>query len=228
MLPRRYPLALAGILVPIVLVAGCGGDEPTMSTRYSLPASVKSLKVTGEVGEVTVTAKRGASKIAVKESRTEKAKPSHVATGPSASLKYDCPGGFSFDTCRVDYDITVPTNVGVNVDNSTGQITLTGPLSNADASADAGQIKGNSLGPGPVSASTSGGEVDLTFTSPPSNVKASTNAGDTQITVPGNASYQVKADAKIGDTNVDVPTDPTAQNRIEATTDAGTVTVKKG
>jgi hypothetical protein len=226
--PRRSPLALVGVLVPIFLLAGCGGDEPTRSTRYSLPTSVKSLKVTGEVGEVTVTAKRGASKIAVKESRTEKAKPSHVSSGSTASLKYDCPGGFSFDTCRVDHDITVPTAVAVNVDNSSGKITLTGSLNDTVARADAGQIKGTSLGSSPVSASTSGGEVDLTFASPPRNVKASTKAGDTTITVPGNASYQVKADTSVGDTNVDVPNDPSAPNRIEATTDVGTVSIKKG
>jgi Toastrack DUF4097 len=226
---RRHPLVLAPVVAAMALGAGCGDvSKPTKSTTYSLPASLKSLTVKGEVGEVTVTAKRGASKIAVKESRTDKAKPSHSASGSSGTLRYDCPGGFSIDVCRVDYDITVPETVAVEVDNSTGKIALSGPLDDTVASADAGEIKGTELGAGPVKASTSGGAIDLTFTSPPRNVTARTNAGDTTITVPGNASYQVKADTSVGDTNVDVPNDPSASNRIEARTDVGSVTIKKG
>jgi hypothetical protein len=224
---RAQSAALVGVLVAALAYAGCGDTEPTHSASYSLPP-VKSLEVTGEVGEVTVTAAKGASKIQVVEKRTDKAKPSHTASGSTAMLKYDCPGGFDVDTCRVDYDITVPETTRITVDNSAGEVSLNGPLTNFVANTDAGKVGGKALGGGTATASTHAGEVDLAFASPPRFVKTTTDAGATTITVPGSASYQVDASADVGDTDVKVPNDPSAPNRIQAKTNVGEITIRKG
>jgi Putative adhesin len=220
----------AGSLVAVVLlIAGCGDSaEPTQSTSYGLPASVKSLTVDGAVGKVDVTAEKGASAIRVVEKRTDNARPSHTDSGSTGALKYDCPDGFDVDTCRVDYEITMPDTVGIDIDNSAGEVTLDGALTRVDASTDAGKISGKGLGGGLVKASTKAGELNLGFTGAPRLVTTSATTGSTTITVPGSASYQVNADAEVGDTDVKVPNDPSAQNRIQAKTDVGEITIKSG
>jgi hypothetical protein len=226
----RSASILATGLAALVCV-GCGASshfKPTHTTSYSLPASVKSLKVKGEVGKVDVSARKGASKVGVVEKRTEKARPSHSVAGSTATLKYSCPGGFNKDTCRVDYDLTVPARAALDVDNSAGEITLNGALTDVAAKTDAGKIAASALGRGTVTASAKAGEVDLTFASAPRLVTTTTSAGSTTITVPGTASYRVKASTSVGDKNIKVPNDPSAQNRIEAKTDVGDVTIKKG
>ena len=226
---RRASILATGLAA--LVCVGCGASfhsKPTHTTSYSLPASVKSLKVKGEVGEVDVTARKGASKVSVVEKRTDKAKPSHSVAGSTATLKYSCPGGFNIDTCRVDYDVTLPARAAIDVDNSAGEIKLNGALTDVAAKTDAGKIAASALGRGTVNASTSAGQVDLAFASAPRLVTTSTDAGSTTITVPGTASYRVKASTSVGDTNVKVPNDPSAQNRIEAKTDVGDITIKKG
>jgi hypothetical protein len=223
----RNASVFAGLVAAAQLCVGCGDSEPTHSTSYSLPASVKSLTVRGEVGKVNVTAQKGASKIRVVEKRKDKAKPSHSAAGSSGTLKYDCPGGFDIDGCRVDYDIRMPATVAIEVDNSAGEITLDGALTEVVAKTDAGKIAATALGGGTATASTQAGKIDLAFARAPRQVTTTADTGSTTITVPGSASYQVKASVSVGDTNVQVPNDPSAQNRIEAKSDVGEITVKK-
>lgn len=219
------PCVLAAMVFAVGSGFGCGSTEkPTKSATYTLPASVTSLKVGGKAGEVGVTAKGGASQIEVVEKRSDNAEPSHVVNGSSGTLEYDCSGA----SCRVDYDITVPSATSLSVDNTAGKITLDGPLIDVVAEARAGEIKGTGLGGGSFTASTDAGAINLAFAGAPKLVKTTTKAGATTIAVPGSATYQVDASATVGDTDVSVPSDPSTSNRIEAKTDVGQITIEKG
>jgi putative adhesin len=220
-------LCVGALAAGALLVAGCDEDieSPSVKTEYDLPANVRSLKVDGEVGKVTVTAEAGTSKISVVENRSEHAEPTHTATGGDATLAYTCSDDAN---CRVDYDITLPARVALDVDNTAGEVNLSGPMTQVVAKAEAGQIQGTELGGGSFDVSTDAGEIDLAFAAPPRSVKATTQVGNTNVTVPSGATYQINAEASVGDTSVDVPNDPSSNRRIEAKTDAGSISIKQG
>jgi hypothetical protein len=222
---------LAGCLAVTVFAVGCRGDDvseqPTKRAGVSVPSSVTSLRVRGEVGKVKVTARKGASKISVVQKRTGAAKPSNVIGRSDATLKYDCPGGFDDRDCRVDYTITVPPSVSLDVVNSAGTVDLAGPLTEVVASADAGAVTGTGLGAGSFTVTTKAGKVDLAFAGVPTLVKTATDVGETTIAVPPTGSYQIDASTSVGEQDVSVPNDPSSENRIEANTEIGQITIKK-
>ena len=161
-----------------------------------------------------MTGKQGQAKISVVEKRTDRAEPdlkSAPSSGSAATLEYSCGDGeFDVDTCRVDYEITIPARVAVTVNNS------------------AGRISGTGLGPAPFTAATDAGEIDLAFASAPSLVKTTAQAGETTITLPAGEAYAVSASSSVGDTSVDVQNDPSARSRVEAKAEVGGITVKEG
>jgi hypothetical protein len=228
---RRVPwwprAVLLGAVAVTALAAGCGGSapKPTKRATVSVPSSVKSLTVRGRVGRVRVSAREGASKITVVQTRTSDAEPRNAIGRSSATLKYDCPGDSS--RCRVDYTITAPPKVSVDIDNTAGTVTLSGPLTDVVAKAEAGAVTGRGLGAGSFKVTTTVGEVDLAFAGVPTFVKTATTVGDTTIRVPAAGTYQVKASTGVGGKSVNVPNDPNAKNHIEAKTETGGLTIGK-
>ena len=209
-----------------------GTANPTGSAQsggtYQLDPAVSTLRVNADAATVNLTAQDGAQTISVTE-QVQGATTSKVVTDTNAVLTSRCPEGIHFgNTCRVDYKVTVPARVTVDIEGAAGDITLTGPLTNATVNTSAARITGTGLGAGTIQASTNAGQVDLTFAAAPASVAVKTDAGQVTLTVPGADKYNVTVNTTIGSQDVSVDKDPSSAHRIEVTATIGAVTVKKG
>lgn len=194
------------------LPVGSGGDHPASQCGRR---------------HLNLTAQDGAQAISVTE-QVQGATTTKAATGTNAVLTSRCPEGIHFgNTCRVDYQVTVPARVTVDIEGAAGDITLTGPLTNATVNTSAARITGTGLGAGTIQATTNAGQVDLSFAAAPASVQVKTDAGKVTLTVPGTDKYNVTVNTTIGSQDVSVDKDPSSAHRIEVTATIGAVTVKK-
>jgi hypothetical protein len=128
----------------------------------------------------------------------------------------------------MDYQVTMPLSVALNVRGDVGLVRLQGGLAKAQIQTDAGEVSGTGLGRGSYTVTTDAGRVKLTFTSAPALVKVTTSVGAIDVTVPGNASYRVNASSEVGDKDVTVPNDAAATNVIDLHAEVGTVSLHEG
>ena len=148
--------------------------------------------------------------------------------GSSATIVSRCPGGFNLGGCHMDYDVTLPATIALNVKASAGKVSLQAGPDKVDIHTSAAKVSGTGLARGSYNVNTQAGAVDLTFSSAPSLAKVTTQAGDIKVTVPGNASYRVTADSQVGDTKTAVTNDPTGSNVINLHAQVGDIEVRKG
>jgi Putative adhesin len=209
-----------------------GSGNPTASTQiggaYQLDPAVTTLRVNADAATVNLTAQEGAAAISVTE-QVHGATTTKAVNGTNAVLTSRCPEGINFgNSCRVDYTVTVPAQVTVDIEGAAGDITLTGPLTNATVNTSAARITGTNLGAGTIQATTNAGQVDLTFATAPASVQVKTDAGQVTLTVPGADKYNVAVNTTIGTQDVSVDKDPSSTHRIAVTATIGAVTIKKG
>src|SRR5690349_5193595 len=153
---------------------GATGNPPAATqtrSSYQLDPSVTSLRINADAASVDLSAQDGATAISVTE-QVQGATTTKEVNGANAVLTSRCPQGINFgNTCRVEYMATVPARVTVDVEGAAGDISLTGPLTNATVNTAAARITGNGLGAGTIKATTSAGQVDLTFAAAPTSVQ---------------------------------------------------------
>ena len=209
---------------------GATGNPPGSSqtgSSYQLDPSVTALRINADAASVDLTAQDGATAISVTE-KVRGGTTSKDVSGTNAVLTSRCPQGINFgDSCRVEYTVTLPAKVTVDVEGAAGDISLTGPLTNATVNTAAARITGKGLGAGTFKATTSAGQVDLTFAAAPSSVQVKTDAGQVTLTLPGADKYNVSANTTIGSQNISVDVDPTSAHRIDVTATIGSLTIKK-
>ena len=208
---------------------GAGGATGTAQSggTYQLDPAVATLRVNADAATVDLTAQEGVTAISVSE-QVQGATTSKEVNGTNAVLTSRCPQGINFgNSCRVQYKITVPAKVTIDVEGAAGDISLTGPLANATVGTAAARITGKGLGAGTIKATTNAGQVDLTFAAPPSSVQVKTEAGQVTLTLPGAEKYNVTVSTTIGTKDVEVDSDPSSAHRIDVTATIGAVTVKK-
>src|SRR6185312_5244776 len=133
-----------------------------------------------------------------------------------------CPEGINFgESCRVDYTVTIPVRVAVDIEGAAGDITLNGPVGNATVKTTAARITGKGLGAGTFQATTTAGEVQLDFATAPTLVDVTSTAGSITLIVPGGEKYNVTVDTTIGAQDVTVDTDSSSPHRINIETTVG-------
>ena len=195
---------------------------------YQLDPAVTTLRFNADAASVDLTAQEGAQAISVTE-QTRGATTTKNVTGTTAVLTSRCPDGINFgDSCRVDYKVTIPARVAVDIEGAAGDIMLTGPIRTASVKTAAARITGSGLGAGTFQVTTTAGEVLLAFAVAPTSVEVKSTAGSVTLTVPGGAKYNVTVDTTIGAQDVTVDKDSTSTHRIDVETTVGAVTVKKG
>lgn len=235
---RRVPLLIA--VTSAVFLAGCASSTSSTSSSpssangssskaaggsYTLPSSVKTLKISNEVGTTRVTAAQSSSQVSVVERPSGDATSDHTVAGSTSTISSHCPGS---GNCHIDYQITMPPGVALNVNASAGLVSLQGGFTEAQIKTEAGEVSGTGLGHGSYTVATGAGKVDLTFTSAPTLVKVTTDAGIIAVTVPGSASYRVTVSTEVGKSDVKVPNDATAANVIDLHAEVGSVSLDKG
>ena len=207
---------------------GSSSASQGASGSYQLDPAVTALHFNADAASVDVTAQEGAQAISVTE-QTRGATTTKEVTGTNAVLTSRCPSGIDFgDSCRVDYKVTIPARVTVDIEGAAGDIVLTGPIAKATVNTTASRISGSGLGAGTFQATTTAGEIGLTFAVAPTLVEVKSTAGSITLTVPGAEKYNVSVETTIGAQDVTVDKDSSSSHRINVETTVGAVTVKKG
>jgi hypothetical protein len=243
-LPLMVGLSLSTLIVTAVAACssttGSGTSAPTTGPgsssgpppnggNYQLPSTVTSLRIDGDAVSIDVTAQDSASAVTVREQLHGKATTTKEVTGSSATLTAKCPSGFSFGVdCSVDYTVTMPARITLNVDGTAGDMKVNGPFANATISTKAGRVLGTSLGAGTYEITTNAGQVNLKFASPPNSVKVKSDVAEVALTVPGGTKYAVTTDTTVGIKNVEGEQDSSSTHRLDVTTTVGAITIDKG
>jgi len=246
---RRY-----GIAISVALILGgaywalTGLTEGTKSSQESYPVRGDSLLVKGGAAEVEVRPGDGTE---VKIDRQFErnvfgSDPKERYDQGDGKLELDSGGcGFLSFGCKTSYVLTVPRDVKLTVENSSGKVTVAGieggavlKTSSADIEvhdvggplelrSSSGDVEGDGLTATSVTTHSSSGSVALDFTVAPQTVDAKTSSGDVDIRIPsGTESYKVDTDTSSGDESANVKIDPNATRTIRAKTSSGDVSIE--
>jgi hypothetical protein len=244
---RRY-----GIAISVALILGgiywalTGLTEGTKTSQDSYPIDGDSLTVKGGSAEVEIRPGDG------DEVKVDRQFERNVF-GSDPKEKYDdgrlelngggC-GLLSFG-CDTKYVLTVPKDVKLTVESSSGDIKVSALPNGADLKTSSGSIEArdvagrlwmesssgdleaHSLTATSVSTHSSSGDVELEFAAPPQSVEAEASSGDIAIRVPsGDEAYKVDTETSSGDESANVKNDPAATRTIRAEASSGDVTVE--
>lgn len=165
-------------------------------------------------------------------------------TAGGATFGYSC--RMSIGNCGLDSTLSVPAGIAASVytdggnatvSDTTGEVTMSsggGDLTASHAagsltlSTDGGNISGTALTAARVTATTSGGDIQIQFASVPRNVTIHTDGGDVTIIVPrGDTHYNVSAHTDGGTTSESVPVNSSSPNTITATSGGGDITIRE-
>jgi hypothetical protein len=250
----RTALRWGAILVAIILIV-IGSSalitsifESRRSTTQRFGDTIDRIVVMSDNGEISVTAVEGTEIVIERDERYVFRRPSRDADlkGTTLVLGDGCP---SFNIlflggCRVDFRLTVPAGVSIDLDSSNGDLVVEGitggvvlHTSNGDVDLDRlsgevdaetsnGSIIGRSLTSPSVHADTSNGRITLIFDEPPDRVVADTSNGNIDIEVPA-MPYRIDADTSNGDIDLDVVSDPDAARTIDARSSNGDIEIRR-
>ncbi|GAA1527282.1 DUF4097 family beta strand repeat-containing protein [Kribbella lupini] len=242
-----------GIAISVALILGgaywalTNLTEEAKATQGSYPVQGTSLTVVSKSSDVEVVAGD------VREIKVErKFKKTVFGSNPKESYRDGKlevkSSGCTFMSlgCSTDYLITVPKDLKVSVDNTSGTVKVSdvaevGKLKTTSGDievhgvgggeitldATSGDIEGGALTAKKVHSKTTSGKVELTFAAAPDEVQAQGTSGDVTVLVPeGVETYKVDADTSSGDERTELRTDPAATRTITAKTSSGDVTVE--
>jgi hypothetical protein len=181
---KKYPLSEGGRLevknTNGFIRVEVGGDQVEVSAervaKAATPEAAKEMLAKIEVAE-DVTADRV---------RLETKRPS---------------GGFGRGSVEVRYTIRVPSSAQVELQNTNGEVRVTGVTRGVRMSTTNGQIDGRGLG-GEVRATTTNGGVDLELASVTQPVHVSTTNGGVSVRIPANAKADLQATCTNGGIDV--------------------------
>ncbi len=239
-------LAVASVLWGAFSVINLLAHEESVETSMYAASEVTRLDIASDTGSVTVLAGPGESVLI----RTEISRGlgTTEATERLASgvleLRGRCRGPNAV-WCSVDYVVEIPADRAVTIEASNGSVVVRGSTGDVEidnengrieiddvdgdlrVSNDNGSIVGRGLSSSQVRVDNDNGRIDLGFDDAPDSVTASTDNGSITVEVPDtDLSYGVDIRADNGSTENGVRTDPASSNRIELSTDNGSIVVR--
>ncbi|MGW7683581.1 DUF4097 family beta strand repeat-containing protein [Kribbella sp. NPDC054772] len=246
---RRY-----GIAISIALILGgvywalTGLTEGTKSGQQSYQVQGDSLLVKGGAAKVEIQPGDGTElKVDRQFERNvfgSDPQESYDAGDSTLELKSGGCGFLSFG-CKTSYVLTVPRDVKLRVESSSGDVTVSGFAGGADVKTSSGNIDvhdvggpltmrsssgdlaGDGLAATSVTTASSSGSATLDFTVAPQSVEAKSSSGDVEIRIPSGAeSYKVDTTTSSGDESANVKIDPNATRTIKAKTSSGDVSIE--
>ena len=235
-------LACVGALA--TLLAGCGAATSTGNDmrqggrnvqtergQQSHPQPVNRLEVDSDSGNIAVRPGQGPGADVQHTLRWNGEKPqlTQVIEGDTLRITAQCPRGGGPDLCEVDLMVAVPASSAVHTDVAAGDVSVSDLAGDLRLRSAAGNVAGAWLRSATVTAGSSAGWVELTFSGSPRSVDAESAAGDVDVYVPRTGPvYAVQATSAAGDVDVQVPDQPDADTTITARSSAGDVTVGYG
>lgn len=244
---RRYGIAIS---VALILGGGywalTGLTEDTKISQDSYPVQGQALAI--DVRSASVDVRSGDGPDVKIERRFERnvfgSDPKESYEDGKLELR-DTGCGFLSFGCDTSYVLTVPKDVKVTLESSSGDLKVSGLPAGADLKSSSGSIEVHNVGGAlrmesssgdleaqgltatTVSTESSSGSVDLEFVNAPQSVEAESSSGDVTILVPsGNEAYSIDMDTSSGDETVTVQRDPNADRSIKAKTSSGDVTIE--
>lgn len=246
---RRY-----GIAISVALILGglywalTGLTDGAKSSQDSYPVHGDSLLVKG--GAATVEVRPGdGTEVKVERHFSRNifgSDPKEKYHENDSKLELNSGGcGFLSFGCKTSYVLTVPRDLKLTVESSSGNVTVSGFAGGADLKTSSGDIAVHDVG-GPlqlesssgdveadgltatsVTANSSSGSASLDFTVAPQSVEAKASSGDVSIRIPsGDESYKVDTATSSGDESATVKIDPNATRTLKAKTSSGDVSIE--
>lgn len=214
---------------------------------FSIADPVQALTVDVGSGDVHIYADPSFTSVEVEvttRSAFRKATYAKSVQDKTLALTGSCSGSWvSLDNCSVSYQITVPSDVTVDVHTSSGDQIITdvtkavrlrtgsgdigvhGITGSVTARTGSGDIKADRLTSTQAELRTGSGDIRAEFALPPAEVNAKTGSGDVRVSVPDDGThYDVTGTTGSGDRHIEVPTG-SGTHRIDATTGSGDVTI---
>ena len=243
---RRYGIAISvALILGGVYWALTGLTEDTKTTNDSYPVVGTALSIetssadvelrSGDVREITVDRKF--------ERNVFGSDPGEKYKDGKLEIR-DTGCGFLSFGCKTEYVVTVPKDLKVTIDSSSGDLKVSG-LDGATLKSNSGDIEAHQMSgqlalessSGDIDASnvtatsvtseSSSGSVELAFAEAPTSVDLKSSSGDVTVLLPsGTETYKVDADTSSGDESATVRIDPTSTRTIKAETSSGDVTVE--
>lgn len=245
---RRY-----GIAISVALILGgaywalTGLTEGTKSGQSSYTLQGSTLEVKGGSADVEIRPGDGTEIKVDRQSERNVfgSDPKEKFNAGDGKLELNSGGcGFLSFGCKTSYVLTVPRDVQLKVENSSGHMTVAGIEGGAELKTSSGGIEVHDLGgtldlrsssgdldadgltSTAVTAHSSSGSTTLEFTVAPQSIDAKTSSGDVSIELPaGDEAYQVDTKTSSGDETSSVKTDPQSTRTITARTSSGDVNV---
>jgi DUF4097 and DUF4098 domain-containing protein YvlB len=239
------PLSLAFIGYGAIGIINAVGLTHYSQTRTVVPVGqVQVLTVDARNGSVRLQPSADGNVHVLAKGVYSLSQPTITSTSTASGLTvtgHQCAGGILI--CSQDLTIEVPASFRVTAKSSGGDVRvsgLTGELNLSSSAGDvkddgatqrlvmsssAGDVSGTNLLSADVTASSSAGDVDLTFAADPTRVEAGSSAGDVDVQVPGAVAYRVTAKTSAGNATSTVHEDSASTRTIDAHSSAGDVTV---
>lgn len=244
---RRYGIAISvALILGGVYWALTGLSDGNKTSQDNYPVQGDALRIEGSSAQVEVRAGDGTN-IHIErqfERNMFGSDPKEQYDDGKLELKANGCGFLSFG-CKTLYIVTVPKEVALTLETSSGDVKVSGLTGGADlksSSADlevhdlggtltmessSGDIEAHGLTATTVTTESSSGSAELDFAVAPQSVQAKASSGDVSIRIPsGDEAYKVDTDTSSGDESANVKIDPAATRTIKAKTSSGDVTVE--
>jgi hypothetical protein len=244
---RRY-----GIAISVALILGgvywaltgltddsktSRGSYPVQDGAVTIQAASADLEVhTGDVSEIAVDRKYNRNLFG--------SEPKEKYSDGKLQLK-DTGCGFLSFGCDTHYVITVPKDLKVTIQSSSGDLkvsqlpagatlqTSSGAIEidhiggQVSLKSSSGDISGENLSATAVTGQSSSGDIELRFDLAPQTIDAQTSSGDVDLRLPtGVETYKVDADSNSGDESANIRTDPESTRVIKAKSSSGDTVVE--
>ena len=244
---RRYGIAISvALILGGVYWALTGLTEDTRTSQQSY--AVQGLQLTVDASSADVELRSGNVHEITVNRRFER-----NVFGSDPEEKYkdgkleirDTGCGFMSFGCDTTYVITVPDDLKVTVEGSSGDLKVSDLPAGGSLKTSSGDIEAHSIGgdlrlesssgdveaqdltAASVTTESSSGSVELSFNTPPMTVQAESSSGDVTVRIPaGSKTYKVDTDTSSGDESANVKIDPTSDRSITAKTTSGDVTIE--
>jgi len=195
---------------------------PSETSTQSFDGPVRTVTVSDDAGNVTVTGAGGDRVVVVRKVFTNPARPTDQVTRSGGDLKITAPYCKADDgprPCRIDYEIQVPRGIPVTLTTASGNLSTAGLTGQQSAVAASGNVHVSGAS-GPVTARSSSGNVEVTATAAPPSLVAASVSGNSSVVVPPGR-YRVETATTSGDRDVSLASDPAASSLVQVTTVSG-------
>lgn len=226
------------VLGGLTVLGACGWDitKEKATDEADITEEFSSVRFANDSGNVTITT--GDSPSVTREIHYENDKPGATHRVKDGVLVLDsCPT----DDCWIDYEVVVPEGVQVdglvesgnaevsgagevNIQSSSGDVTVTDASGAVNVEASSGNVELDSVG-GTAQVKASSGNVTVGLDTA-ADVRVEASSGNVDVTVP-DASYRVEASTDSGDVDNELGSDDAAGHHLDLHTDSGNINVTK-